>query len=406
MKQRWIGLILALLTLLPMMTGCWSRKELNDLALVLALGIDKHDQGYEVSVQVLNPGEAGNRQGNGSGGGGGLPVITYQATGKTVPDALQRMHSMAPRRLYLAHIRVLVFGEEMARAGIGNALDFIARNHELRTDFFLLVAKGERAADILKVVTQFEPIPANALYSSILIAHDSWATTGKVTLQRFITEFKRDGSQPVLSAVRVKGKIEEGQSLDNTNKAQPDTLMQHIGLAVFQQDRLVGWLDEAASKSVNYILNQVGVTEGYVDDPEGGRVGFRVNRSHCDLTVHLQPNGLPAFRAKLDLEMDLSTVPGNVDLSSAEDIARIEGRIENKYNANTGKYIHYVQTEYGTDIFGFGEVLHREYPQTWKKLREDWPAYFKQVDVQVESDATVRKIGSITQPIERTVETR
>lgn len=406
MTRRWIGLVLALVAGLPMITGCWSRKELNDLALVLALGIDKHDQGYAVSAQVLNPGEAGNRKGNGGGGAGGLPVITYQATGKTIPDALQRMHSMAPRRLYLAHIRVLVFGEEMAREGIGNALDFFARNHELRTDFFLLVAKGEPASHVLQVVTQFEPIPANALYSSILIAHDSWATTGKVTLQRFITEFKRDGAQPVLSAVRIKGETEQGKSLDNTKKSTPDTIMQHTGLAVFKQDRLVGWLDESASKTVNYILNQVVVTEGYVDEPEGGRVGFRVNRAHSDLTVKLQPNGLPAFQAKLTLEMDLSTVPAEVDLSSAAVIAGLERRIANKYNINATKYVRFVQEEYSTDIFGFGEVLHRKYPKTWKKLRNDWPTYFKQADIQIVSDVTIRKIGSITQPLDKKVGSR
>ena len=46
---------------------------------------------------------------------GSLPVVTYKSVGKTIPDALQRMLSMAPRMPYLSHVRVLVFGEDLAR---------------------------------------------------------------------------------------------------------------------------------------------------------------------------------------------------------------------------------------------------------------------------------------------------
>jgi len=398
LKQKWLRLILILLAGLPAVTGCWSRKELNDIAVILALGIDKNDQGYEVSAQVLNSGNAGTRQG---GDGGRLPVITYHTMGKTIPDALQRMHSMAPRRLYLSHLRVLVLGEQLARAGIGNALDYIARNHELRTDFFLLVAKSARAADILEVVTQFEPIPANSLHSSIIVSHDRWAATGKLTLQHFITEWKRDGSEPVLSGVRLNGALANGESLKNTQKIKPNTLLQHVGLGVFKQDRLVGWLDEAASKVVNYLLNQVESTEGFVDEADGGRVGFRVEKSHSTLGVYLPPDGVPAFRALVEIEADISTVPASVDLSSPVTLAGIERKIENKYNAHLNKYIALVQEEYGADIFGFGEVLHRKYPQVWKKYRNDWETRFREMEIQATADVIIRKTGSIIQPIDQ-----
>lgn len=37
------------------LTGCWNRRELNELAVVLAVGIDSADGQYEVSVQVAEP---------------------------------------------------------------------------------------------------------------------------------------------------------------------------------------------------------------------------------------------------------------------------------------------------------------------------------------------------------------
>lgn len=67
-------LCILLIISLTLLTGCWSRKELNDLALVMALGIDLDPGGYAVTVQVMNPGEAGNQKGGRSGGCLWLPI--------------------------------------------------------------------------------------------------------------------------------------------------------------------------------------------------------------------------------------------------------------------------------------------------------------------------------------------
>lgn len=172
------------MTSLIITSGCWSRKELNELAVVMALGIDTHKDGYAVSAQVLNSSELATKSG---GSIGSLPVVTYKSVGKTVPDALQRMLSMAPRMLYLSHVRVLVLGEDLARQGVSDVLDYISRNHQLRTNFFMLIAKNGNASEILEVVTPFEYIPANSLYSSILISEKNGRPRGKLHCSSLLT---------------------------------------------------------------------------------------------------------------------------------------------------------------------------------------------------------------------------
>lgn len=397
-KLLLVALLLVGLAITP---GCWSRKELNELAVVMALGIDKHEDGYAISAQVLNSSETGSKHG---GSIGSLPVITYKSVGRTIPDALQRMLSMAPRMLYLSHLRVLVFGEELARQGVGDALDFISRNHELRTDFFLLVAKEGEASEMLEVVAPFEPIPANSLYTSILVSHKKWAATGKVTLQQFITELKRGGSDPVLSGVQLNGMQNRGNSVQNVKKIDPDTLLQHAGLAVFKGDRLVGWLKEPPSKAVNYVLNRVDTTAGYVECQGEGVVGFQVNRAISSTRVSLNEDGVPEFNVELEIEADLNALQCPIDLNSPAVITDIERRIKDKFNANIRKHLRNVQQKYGADVFGFGEALHRKYPKTWKKYRENWGESFKRMNIHVSSKVAIRRIGSIVQPLNRQVD--
>ncbi|WP_340025432.1 Ger(x)C family spore germination protein [Paenibacillus sp. FSL K6-1096] len=392
--------VLLVMSLVPL-TGCWSRKELNELALVMALGIDLVPEGYAVTVQVMNPGETGNQVG---GPSGGMPVVTYQATGRTVPDALQRMLSTTPRMLYLAHIRVLVLGEALARSGVSDVLDFISREHQLRTDFFLLVAKDSEASKILQTVTPFEHIPANSLYSSILVSHKQWAATGKVTLQQFITELERGGSNPVMSGVELKGDEGKSGSLGNLETVSPKTLIQHAGIAVFKKDKLVGWLGESLSKTFNYVLNEVDSNISNTPSPGGGLAGFIVTRSDSTLEARLDAQGKPEFTVKPRMEANLTTIQGKLDLNNPASIEDLQKSIEQHFDLRLTRNIREVQQKYGTDIFGFGEALHRKYPRAWRTYREHWDDSFRTAKVNVRSKVVIQRIGSVIQPLRKEIE--
>lgn len=333
-----------------------------------------------------------------------MPVVTYQAIGRTVPDALQRMLSMTPRMLYLAHIRVLVIGEALARRGVSDVLDFTSRNHELRTDFFLLVAKESRASKILEIITPFEHIPANSLYSSILVSHKKWAATGKVTLQQFITELERGGSNPVMSGVQLNGDRQNGGSVNNVDTISPKTMIEHAGIAVFKKDKLVGWLDEPGSKTVNYVLDEVDSTVSNEHSPGGGLAGFIITRSDSNLDVRLDAQGKPEFTVRLNIEANLTTIQGKLNLNNPASIEDIQRNLEQDYDLSLTQNIREVQQKYGADIFGFGEALHRKYPRLWRTYRENWEDSFRTVKVKVRSKIVIQRIGSIIQPLKQEIE--
>lgn len=162
MIRKLLSLLLPIL-LLTLLTGCWNSRELNSLAIAVALGIDKVGDHYMVSAQVVVPSNIAS-----SKGGDDVAVTMYKSEGKTVFEALRRMTTVAPRKIYLPHLRVLVLGEELAKEGIAKPLEFLSRDHEPRTDFFIVVAKHLTAENVLKVMTPLEKIPANKMYSSLL----------------------------------------------------------------------------------------------------------------------------------------------------------------------------------------------------------------------------------------------
>ncbi len=62
MRKKIVVVFVALLLNITILSGCWSKKDLNELAIVTAIGIDKMEDGYSVSIQILNPSELAGKQ--------------------------------------------------------------------------------------------------------------------------------------------------------------------------------------------------------------------------------------------------------------------------------------------------------------------------------------------------------
>ncbi|GJM76971.1 hypothetical protein HMSSN036_91870 [Paenibacillus macerans] len=49
--------LILLLSIILLTTGCWNRRELNELGIAVAAGVDKEGDHYRLSVQVVDPGQ-------------------------------------------------------------------------------------------------------------------------------------------------------------------------------------------------------------------------------------------------------------------------------------------------------------------------------------------------------------
>ncbi|MGR6018729.1 Ger(x)C family spore germination C-terminal domain-containing protein [Bacillus paranthracis] len=61
----------------------------------------------------------------------------------------------------------------------------------------------------------------------------------------------------------------------------------------------------------------------------------------------------------------------NLDLSQPKNITLLEHVLEKQSEKQALQTIKKVQKQYGTDIFGFGEAIHRKYPSEWKGLKKE-----------------------------------
>lgn len=378
-----------LLCTLLFVTGCWNRRELNDLAITLGMGIDKQGQKYKVTVQVVVPGEITAQKSRGVS-----PVTVFSAVGDTVFEAVRKMTTVSPRKVYIAHLRIVVLGEALAREGIGKSLDFLTRDTEARTDFYVTVAKGTTAEDVLKVLTTLEAIPANKLFNSLETSSRQWAPTASVTLDTLISDMTSEGKHPVLTGIVVNGNPQEGAARKNVEVSNSPARHQYATLGVFKKDKLIGWLDVNESKGYNYILDKVSSTAAVIPCSKGGKLAVETIRSKTKIKGSMK-RGKPHIDIGIRGEVNVDDVECHIDLTKTKTIAELEKAGEKRVKQLVEDVIDTVQKKYKVDIFGFGDAIRRSNPKAWKKLKKDWDRQFQHLDVNVKVDTKIRQIGAV-----------
>ncbi|PAB56352.1 Ger(x)C family spore germination protein [Anaeromicrobium sediminis] len=389
MKYKIIRLLI-LTIFISLLTGCWSKREINELAIATAIGIDKSEEGYLVTVQLINPGEVASEKTSTR-----TAVTTYRTSGETILEALRRLTVETPRKIYMAHLRLLIYGEELAEEGIGETLDYFSRDHELRTDFYILVAKDTKAEKLLNVLTPVEQIPANKIFSSLEMSQKSWGPTHHVQLDELINSLVSKGKNPVLTGVSIKGEKEVGMSTKNLERVQPSTIVEITNIGGFRKDKLVGWLNEEESKGYNYIIGKVKSTIVVVSSNEKEKIAIELIRTNTKVKGKVE-DGEPKIDVELWTEATIGDAGSEMDLSKSENIYKLEKKLGEKIKKAMEAAVNKAQTDLKSDIFGFGEAIHRADPKSWSKLEKYWDRRFENLEVNIKVIAKIRRQGTIT----------
>ncbi|MBD3919146.1 Ger(x)C family spore germination protein [Paenibacillus sp. PR3] len=384
------------ISLLIPLAGCWGRLELNDMAITMGLGLDlADDNSYIVSIQVVDAGEASATKGS----LGRSPVVIYSSKGKTIAEAMQRMTASSPRTIYNSHLRILIIGEKLARHGVREVLDYVSRDRQFRTDFPVVIAKNDMANSTLKLLTPIESIPAIQMMRALQNSEKHWAPTIAIHFDELIQGLIAKGRQPVVTGVVMIGNAEAGSNRSNIQTTSPKNRLKFTGLSVFRKDRLIGWMTEEESRGFNIAMGKAYRGTGNVGCDDGDKVALEVQESSSKLGSKLRGDKVD-LSIDLKIEANVEEVACSMPMTKDETIRELEKRAEATLRRIIEKTLERVQHEMKSDIFGFGEQVHRHYPKYWKKVSNDWDMHFAEAQVKLNIDVKIRLLGTVTNVIE------
>jgi spore germination protein KC len=378
--MRYLRSILLLLLLLPL-TGCWDRLEVNDVAIVDMVGVDKAGTGLRLTVSVVIPERAKSTPSEGSPGGSTTrPAISFGAEGQSVMQAASRIQERLPRRLFWAHTRVLVFGEEYARRGVAPALDFWSRHREPRLQMQIAITPG-RAADLILVKPRMERLLSETIRETI---NQNLQTS--VSIREFLSALRSETQEPI--APRVEIILDHGA---------PD--VQVSGTAVFQDDRLVGWLSDAETRGLLWLRGEIHTGVATVSVPSGGKVSMMLIRGRTSIRPDFRTGRL-RIHAEVVVDDDIYETSAPVDLGKADTVDAMQELLRQDVERRMRATLRKVQREFRADVLRFADAVYRGAPVRWEGgLRQRWREVFPDLPVDLVVKTHVRRTGEHGAPL-------
>jgi spore germination protein KC len=394
MNHKWLFLCLMLIGIV-LISGCWSNKELNDLALVAALGIDKNEEGrYVGTFQIVNPGNvAGGLQGGGNGEQS-PPVTVYTAIGNNLVEVSRRASSKVSRRLYYAHTNLVVISDKLAKEeGIATIFDSLDRDTEFRNTTTVVIARDTKAADLVKTLTPIDKIPANKVIKTLKITEKRWGEHINVDIQEVMKSLVSPGKEPVITGFHLNGNAKQAEKLENIQETTPKATLGASGLAIFKEGKLIDWFQGKTARGAVWGLDKIKATDVNINwIGKKAAIAYQVIRQKTKVSANMK-KGQPKISIHVHAEGDIGEVMVPVNLTDPHVMMKIEKALEKEIKKEINDAVQRAQKN-KSDIFGFGEAIHRSDPKAWKKLKHDWSdVHFPELEVDVTVDAFIRRTG-------------
>lgn len=395
MRTKLLRLLAAYMAISLVLTGCWNSRELNDLAIVSGIGIDKLEgkDGYRVTFQIINPSSTAQTAGVASDQ---PPIVVISASDRTVFGALRKASRRATRQLFFAHTQLVIIGEPLARSGITTLFDIFERSHELRLNSAVLIAKDTDAASVLKLLTTLESLPSMGLLKKAQNTSRVWGENRRIDIFEVITGITGENDFTI-NGVQILGSAEEGKKKSGLELSEPLAGSIMSGLAVFKDGRLINWLEGPEARGTQWVLNKLIETTVNIESTEQEEdIAVNVILSRTAVKVDIR-DGKPVFHVHIREEGIVSETGEFVDLSKREELEKLEKEFAEHTAAEVKLAVNAAQGM-KTDIFNFGNELKRTHPDLWETVKKDWNAAFAEGELDLQVEAYIRSTGMRLKP--------
>lgn len=235
-----------------LVTGCWNYNELNELAIINAVGVDYYGSNFLVSMMVSNGESANNSTKDGE-----TNSTLLVGKGSTITEAFQNIESKISKVLYLSHLNILIISDKVAQDSIYPIIDPFFRNPETIKKYQIVIAKDCKASDILSIISPIESYPSLNIASSIRDSRDNIGYSSDVILSDFVFKSINKGIDPIVPSITINGKVSNADNEEDLMKSHVDTTLELGTMSAFKDFKLVGFSNINESKGINILNNKI-----------------------------------------------------------------------------------------------------------------------------------------------------
>lgn len=311
-----------LLIIILLLTGCSDYIELNNLAIVNTIGIDKKDDKYKICIEVLNTDKKNGKN------------KIYYSTGKTINEAINKVNNKSSKKIYGGHLDKIIVSKDVLEDKDIDIIDSFFRLTEVKDEFDFFISRESNSCDIVKALTNMKDssnLQKNSKKNRSISSYSN--------IDTFISNYLKTGIDPVISVLSLNN---DKVSIDN--------------IAIY--NKKITYLDLEESLGYNFIRNQIdkiSIPIKYKDKYST----IKINKNTTKNNV-IKTNDKYTVEISITIDAYLTEYNFDLDLNKNETIKRIEKITEKEINNYLDKAI---KLDSESNYLGFKKIIYEKYPK-------------------------------------------
>lgn len=348
-------ILIIILTLL-LCTGCFDYKEINDLAIINAIGVDYENDEYVITLEILN--DQIDKDSS------KITSYTKVGHGKNLTSAIENAADKLSKQLIFNHIKLMILSKSVVENKFENIIDLFLRNTYFRENFYVISATKNKPETLLNHTTNESPIASTAIIDTLESISYSSNTNLLKKFDEIIEEVITYGIDTCFSNITLKDDefIIDGMSIFNNYNYKGNLNSEYVKIYKLLTDNF-----DRPSYTINY--NNLSFTVAI----NNGKLKTEINNGSINVNGNLMGRILdndPAF-----------------NIRDPKNLERIDNDFTNLLNKKISEFIKVLQDN-NSDILG----ITKNY---YKKTRTKDKDYWLKLDIKSNIKFNINKKGLI-----------
>ena len=380
--EKFFAILILTVLLIVSSSSYYGIKGIDNLAYVIAIGLDVgKDNNLKLSLQLSVPNGDENSSSSSSQSSS---AVVNSIECPSINSGISLFNSYLGKEVTLSHCKVLVISEELAAKGISEYLFTLANDIQFRTDSNIIISKCD-AETFLKYSAPLLDKVSARYYDIAPTSSEYTGYTESITCNEFFNSINDNISNPV--AILGSINTPDTQRTTDENSAYTagqtpisgETSVETMGLAVFNDDKLVGELNGLESICHLIISSKLENAQIRIPSPieQLNYIDLYIELDNSTKNSLYLVNNSPYITSNVKLTARIQSLNSNIDLNDEKVVNRIENCAEKYFKYHLYSYLYKTSKEFNSDIDNFG-LYALKYFNNMSDLEEyNWNHHYK-----------------------------
>lgn len=348
-------ILIIILTLL-LCTGCFDYKEINDLAIINAIGVDYENDEYVITLEILN--DQIDKDSS------KITSYTKVGHGKNLTSAIENAADKLSKQLIFNHIKLMILSKSIIEEKFENIIDLFLRNTYFRENFYVISATKNKPETLLNHTTNEAPIASIAITDTLESIRYSSNTNILKKFDEMVEEVITYGIDTCFSNITLKDNefIVDGMSIFNNYSYKSNLSNEYVKIYNLLTDNF-----DRPTYTINY--DNLSFTTAI----NNGKINTEINNGSINVNGNL-------------MGRIIDNDP-KYNIRDPKNLERIDNDFTNLLNKKISEFIKVLQDN-KSDILG----ITRNY---YKKTRTKDKDYWLKLDIKSNIKFNINKKGLI-----------